>query len=489
MTRLQLVRLAIYGQLAVFAGVSLDHANELTPSKSDSQPKSIVEFAPRKANRSDSPRKRFRGAKSFYTYYGKGRAAELSHYDIAVLHTSQVEKVDVKRLSELGVVTVGYITIGEDERLQVGDGTGPAGKASWYFDGDRDGQPDQDPIWKSWYANTNDPAWRASRVTEARKLIDEYGFDGIFLDLISVSEMYPECRGGMIQMIRDLREALPDAVIVMNQGFDIVAEVAPLADGFMIESFTATYDFENKRYVLNDPASLDAHLNRAQKLLNPAIKGQPIRVMVLDYADPNDRESIQLAANRAASLGYMFSVSPILLDDVYPEVLQGEADAKWLEHYTTPEKLSWKLPEPRNGFPAGTIAIPSGSFPGYSVEPIFDTATDRTGHHWSKAAWASGEDGDAPWLRLRFPEAQVGGELTITWHDASGPSREFRVQTRDANKEKWRDADVRENNDERITRHVLPKEPFTELRVVQREDGGSRGRPKLMWITRLELSR
>ena len=98
--------------------------------------------------------------------------------------------------------------------------------------------------------------------------------------------MYPECRGGMIQMMRDLREALPDDVIIMNQGFDIIADVAPLADGFMIESFTATYDFENKRYVLNDPASLDFHLNRAEKLLNPAIEEPKIRVLVLDYAEP-----------------------------------------------------------------------------------------------------------------------------------------------------------------------------------------------------------
>ncbi|MGD9633245.1 MAG: hypothetical protein AB7G28_08895 [Pirellulales bacterium] len=484
-----LICLATCGALASFGDWIPAQANEIAAPSTTSSPKRIVEFAGPKANRAEPARKRFQAARSFYTYYGKGRAAELSHYDIAVLHPSQVDKVDVKRLSELGVVTVGYITIGEDERLQVGDGTGPGGKASWYFDGDRDGQPDQDPIWKSWYANTNDPAWRASRVAEARKLIDEYGFDGIFLDLISVSEMYPECRGGMIQMMRDLREALPDGVIVMNQGFDIVGDVAPLADGFMIESFTATYDFENKRYVLNDPAALDAHMKRAQKLLNPAIKNQSIRVMVLDYADTNDRQSIQLAANRAASLGYMFSVSPILLDDVYPEVLQGESDAKWLELYTTPERLAWKLPEPRNGFPAGTVATPSGNFPGYTVEPMFDPATDRSNHHWSKSAWASGEDGEAPWLRLRFPEPLSGGELTIAWHDASGPSREFRIQTRAAEDAEWRDADVRQDNNERVTRHKLPSEPFRELQISQSADGGSAGRPKLMWITRLELSR
>ena len=389
---------------------------------------SEVEFAAAKPDRHAPPRQRFQQARTFYTYYGNGKAAELSHYDIAILHTSQVHVADVKQLSALGVVTIGYLTIGEDDRLQNGNGEGPGGKASWYFDGDQDGVADQDPIWKSWYANTNDPNWRANRVAEAKRLIDEYGFDGIFLDLISVSELYPECRNGMIAMLRDLRAALPEGVIVMNQGFDILAEVAPLADGFMIESFTATYDFENKKYVLNDPASLDFHLNRAKKLLTPAIRQHSLRVLVLDYAEPTNRAAMQFAANRAASLGYMFSASPILLDDVYSDVPPGEADPKWLVRHASPEKLAWKLPEPSNGFPAGTMAIPSGNFAGYSVRPIFDATVDRSQASWSNAAWASGEDGDAPWLTLRFPESRSGGMLSIAWHDAAGPSREFRVQ-------------------------------------------------------------
>lgn len=447
-----------------------------------------VAFAPPKVNRLEPARKRFQQAKSFYTYYGAGKSAELSHYDVAILHTARVRKEDVRRLSELGVVTVGYLTIGEDDRLQEGNGTGPGGKASWYFDGNQDGQPDQDPIWKSWYANTNDPLWRSSRVAEARRLIDDYGFDGVFLDLISVSEMYPECRGGMIQMMRDLRAALPDGVIIMNQGFDIVADVASLADGFMIESFTATYDFENKRYTLNDLSALDTHLNRVEKRLNPAIGKLPLRVLVLDYAEAGDRATLEFAANRAASLGYLFSASPILLDDVYADVPQGEADPKWLQRYVTPEKLAWTLPDARNGFPAGTIATPSSNFGGYTVEPMFDSATDRSQHHWSKAAWASGEDGAAPWLSLTFSEPQQGGTLAITWHDAAGPSREFRVEVRAGEKDKWRDADIRHNNRRRTTVHPLPKQAFRELRITQPPDGGSAGRPNLMWITRLELS-
>lgn len=475
------------GILALVAFPLLVGAADKSPERNPGSTTS-TQLAKPKSNRDESPRDRFRSARSFYTYYGVGKVAELSHYDIAILHTPQMPSADVKRLSEMGVVTIGYVTIGEDEKLQTGNGKGPGGKASWYFDQDQDDQPDQDPIWKSWYANTNDPLWRASRVAVAKQLVEEYGFDGIFLDLISVSEMYPECRAGMIAMMRDLRTALPDAVIVMNQGFDIVGDVAPLADGFMIESFTATYDFEKKQYVLNDAASLDFHLNRAQNLLNPAIGKHPLRVLVLDYARRTDRENLEHAANRAASLGYLFSASPILLDDVYPDVPVGKADAKWLRRHSTPERLAWTLPKSRNGFPSGAIVTPSGNFAGYSVESMFRPKDDDARSHWSKAAWASGEDGTGAWLEVALPAAHTGGELEIAWHDSSGPSRDFAVQVRDEASAPWRDVDSRQGNHERVTHHELPQMPFRQLRIVQPPGGGSAGRPQLMWISKLELS-
>jgi hypothetical protein len=440
-----------------------------------------------KTNRDQPARQRFRDARSFYAYYGGGKVSELSRYDIAVLHTPMMTSADVRRLSEMGVVTVGYISIGESSKLFDGDGSGPGGKASWYFDQDGNGEPDQNAIWKSWYANTNDPAWRANRVAEAKRLVEEYGFDGIFLDVLNVSEIYPESRLGMLQMIRDLREALPEAVIVMNQGFDLVAESAPLVDGFMMESFTATYDFETKQYRLHDSASLDFALRRATTILNPAIEKAPLRVLVLDYATPADRESLQFAANRAASLGYLFSATNIMLDDVYADLPVGEADAKWLQRQMTPEKLAYKMTDAANGFPAGTVVTPSSCFIGYGVKPVVDPSTDRSGYSWGDAAWASAEDGEEPWLQIDMPEPRQGGSLLINWHDAAGPSRNFEVQVRANNDAPWQSANSSVDSVAQISKHTLPNTNFRQIRITQPADGGSVDRPGLMWIARVEL--
>lgn len=440
-----------------------------------------------KANRGEPARQRFREARSFSVYYGSGRVAELSGYDIAVLHTPMMKSADVRRLSELGVVTVGYISIGESSRLHDGDGSGPGGKASWYFDQDGNDEPDQNAVWKSWYANTNDPAWRANRVAEAKRLVEEYGFEGIFLDVLNVSELYPESRPGMLQMICDLREALPKAVIVMNQGFDLVADAAPLVDGFMMESFTATYDFEAKEYRLHDPASLDYALRRATTILNPAIEKAPVRVLVLDYAAPTDRDALQFAANRAASLGYLFSASNIMLDDVYADLPVGEANAKWLERQMTPEKLAYTLTAEANGFPAGTVVTPSSCFIGYGVRPVVNPVTDRSSVSWGDAAWASAEDGEDPWLEIDMPEPRLGGSLLINWHDAAGPSRNFQVQVREGDDSTWRQVDATVDAAARTSRHPLPNATFRQIRIMQPSDGGSADRPGLMWIARIEL--
>lgn len=435
-----------------------------------------------------SARDRFHKAQSFVTYYGADKVDQLAGYDIAIIHTPQMSRENVKKLRDRGVIVIGYLAVGQDHELQTGDGRGPAGKAGWYFDGDRDGQPDQDPVWKSWYANANDDLWRASRVARAKQLVNSYGCDGVFLDVISVSEMYPECRPGMIQLMHELREALPENVILMNQGFDIVGDVAALADGLMIESFTATYDFNRKEYELNSPSAMDFHLRRAQKILVPEMEAHGLRILVLDYVRRDDRDAMTYAANRAASVGFLFSAAPIMLDEVYADIPEGKADPKWLGMHATPEKLSLQLKENRNGFPAGTVLKPSGCFAGYTVEPLVNSDVDRSQLHWAEAAWASAEDGDPQWIQFDLPEQRTDGSLTIDWHGKQGTSRHFAVQIRESDAAPWRDAATVRDNDSGRTTHRLPDQEYKQLRIYQEGDGGSLARPKLMWIARVAIA-
>lgn len=448
-----------------------------------------VPLAEPRVDRKLPARKRFANAKSFYTYYGSKRVAELSHYDTVVLHTPAMAKEDVKTLSDLGVVTVGYITVGEDDQLRKGDGTGPACNASWYFDRNNDGEPDQNGIWKSWFANAGDPKWREDRVKEAKRLVHDYGFNGIFLDTIDTSTNYPESKQGMIQLIADFRKELPEAVIVLNQGFEVLPQVAQYADGLMLESFTATYDFDTKQYMMNLPQSLDYHTRRAQRTIQPVLSKHPLKVLVLDYAKRDDIQSMQTAADRAASFGYLFSAAPIFLDDVYPNVPAGKADPKWLQMQASPQAMSFTLPKDQNGFPSGTKLIPSGCFAGYTIAPIVDGVMDRSKLPWSKAAWASMEDGEPAWIELQLSQPHTGGMLRVYFHDEAGPSRAYRIDVMSVGANEWTTVEAVKNNTQRDRAHALPAKPFKAIRLWQGPGGGSTNRPDLMWIAQIVLEK
>ncbi|MEO0514197.1 MAG: endo alpha-1,4 polygalactosaminidase [Planctomycetota bacterium] len=452
------------------------------------EPQIIV--APRKANADLPPRERVAQSTSFYCYYGSGKVAELSHYDVAILHSPQMTAEDIAKLKHLGVVTVGYITVGEDDQKRVGDGTGPAGLASWYFDRNDDQQPDQNSIWNSWYANANDPGWRADRVKEAKRLIEEEGYDGLFLDTLDTAQIYPDSADGMVQLVADLRQALPASPIVLNQGFDLFHRLAPMVDGLMLESFTATYNFDAKDYVMHPPASLDANTRIVNGTLQPTLETYPMPIFVLDYARPDDHETIQTAADRAVSFGYQYATAPIMLDAVYVNGIVGEPDPGWLEMQASLESMSIHVTQPINGFPIGTVITPSSCFAGYTAAPLVDGINDRSALSWSDASWASSDHGgEYTWVQVTLPAPADGGEFVITWATDAGTthvSQNYHVQTRTRDGE-WQDAGPAIHTTETTHAHRLPDEPYTQIRVRQPDGGGGTARPGLMWLAQLQI--
>jgi hypothetical protein len=448
----------------------------------------VVPMAPVKANRDLPARQRVAQARSFYCYYGSGRVGELSNYDVAILHSPQFKLEDIVTLKKQGVVTVGYISVGEDDAIHQGNGAGPDGQASWYFDRDHDGKPDQNGIWKSYFANPMDPLWRANRVAEAKRLVEEDGYDGIFLDTIDTVGRFPDTEPGMVQLVRELREALPDAPIVLNQGYSLLPQLAPLADGFMLESFTASYDFQSKQYMLNTASSMDWHAHKVHQVVEPVLKKYPLKVLVLDYAKADDRDAIQAAADRAATFGFLFAVAPIFLDDVYINDIVGKSDPRWLQKQATPQAMAFKLPESANGFAMNTLIMPSSCYGGYSVKPVIDGIANRSVLHWSEAAWASAEiAGEDVWLAFVFDTPQSGGKLKITWATDQSKvfiSQRYRVQIKV--NDQWVDVVDAASEHMPVSVHPLPDTPYMGIRIYQSAGGGPVERPNIMWIAQVQ---
>lgn len=286
-------------------------------------------------------RQRVAEAHSFYCYYGTGEAERLSQFDVVIVESRHMEPEVVSALTDSGVVVVGYLSVGEDNELRAGDGTGPGGFASWYFDADGDGQPDRNATWKSYFADARDPAWVDDRLAEAKRIIEQRGCDGVFIDTIDTHQRYPETSDAMVALIARLRAELPGAVILLNHGFMLFDRLAPLSDGLVMESFTLTYDHESGRYVERDAAGLEATRNNVQQWVMPVLEDHPQPVMSIEYAEPAPdtvSEAIQRAYDRAATFGFLVAVCPIHLDRVYRVEVTGVPDEKYLRSPAMPEE-------------------------------------------------------------------------------------------------------------------------------------------------------
>ena len=451
--------------------------------------------APAHADAALPPRQRFKRAKTYTCYYGPDRVDALSHVDAAILHTPAQTAETVGRLNQLGVVTIGYLSVGEDETLRAGDGRGPGGKASWYFDRKHAGRPERNGVWGSYFANAADPAWRADRVAEAKRLCGTVGFDGIFLDTVDDVEVYPESRGGMVRLIGELRAALPGKVIVMNRGFAVLREpaVGGSIDGLMFEDFSDGYDFAAKQYVRFGPSDLDYTRGVMLDTVAPVAKQFGLKVLALDYTEPTQHDRIQAAADRAVTFGMVPGVAPISLDAVYDTWdLSPHADPRYLAVMSSPAALQVTMDAARDGFPAGTVVRPSSCYMGYSVAAVVDGVRDRDALDWSKRAWASAEQPDAPQqLSLLLPTPVSGGTLAVTFAVDGGqphPSRSFDVAVRADDGSAWQTVAAPRGQTQPVFRCPLPAGPIRQIRITQLPGGGSEGRPDLMWVAQVERS-
>lgn len=278
-----------------------------------------VEQTPMAAPRDDkSPvRHRIRGIRNFVCYYGPDQIEKAAHYDLAILHPSTQTPHQIDALKKQGTIAIGYLSVGEDDVLRLGNGGGPGQYASWYFDRDGDDRPDRNVVWKSYYANPGDRNWRKDRIDRAREIINGMGFQGLFLDTIDTVDLYADAREGMIDLIRELRREFPHVVIVLNNGFTVLPYVAAMADGMMIESFTCSYDRERQSYFERSLQATQWLDRTVEEKVRPMVTRYGFPVLALDYCRPDQSELIQKGRERADKFGFVHAVAPHKLDEIY----------------------------------------------------------------------------------------------------------------------------------------------------------------------------
>ena len=65
-------------------------------------------------------------------------------------------------------------------------------------------------------------------------------FDGLFLDTLDSLSRLPGCREGALRLLHRLRSAFPEAILLANRGFDLLASIAADLDGLFLRPSAPT---------------------------------------------------------------------------------------------------------------------------------------------------------------------------------------------------------------------------------------------------------
>jgi uncharacterized protein (TIGR01370 family) len=178
--------------------------------------------------------------------------------------------------------------------------------------------------WKgSFFVDVRDPRWTKRVIDDLVPEILRRGFQGIFIDTLDnprhLERTDPKANAGMVEaaarLVRTLRRNFPTMIIVLNRSYELLPSVERDIDMVLGESVYADYDFAEKKYGRVD----DATYRQQVEILQAAARRQPkLRILTLDYWDPNDAAGIAEIYRIQAANGFSPYVATVELDRLVP---------------------------------------------------------------------------------------------------------------------------------------------------------------------------
>lgn len=139
--------------------------------------------------------------------------------------------------------------------------------------------------WNTKCADVLNPKWAEFVIGTLAADAVKKGFDGFFLDTVDSMALLAkenpakaeDYKKAVIELIKKLSEAHPKLEIIINRGFDLLADLKGQVDGVLIESVFQTFDAKGNY----GPVNADDHQALLAKI--KSIKADGLPVYVVDY--------------------------------------------------------------------------------------------------------------------------------------------------------------------------------------------------------------
>ncbi len=247
-------------------------------------------------------------------YYGDALSSDaFDAFDMVVFDSDK--HPDLAPIQARKGLTVGYLSLGEVHRTR-----------SYFAEVEREGiLVYENPTWPGAFAvDVRDKRWRQRVLDELVPAILARGFQGVFLDTIDTATdlerrdraRFAGATLATIDLVRAIKRRYPQAVVVLNRGYDILPAVEGAIDMVLAESLVTAWDFSN---ALPRLANDDQHRGETAVLKAAAQRNPKLRLLALEYWPPEDAAKLREIYAKVRDLGFAPYVATVELDRVVPE--------------------------------------------------------------------------------------------------------------------------------------------------------------------------
>jgi hypothetical protein len=242
-------------------------------------------------------------------YYGRDLPLEtLSRYQRIVVEPENVTHDELAFLKKHGVTVYAYLSIGE---VRMDSPLSQQLKKDWVLGINKD--------WNTQVMDLSNSGWRDFLLDTVADKHRQQGYQGFFLDTMDSYQRATNTASGLssqqlgiITLIRAMKQQFSGVALLYNRGFEVLDEVANLADGVVAESLFSGWNPTTSRYQ-------EVPVNDREWLLNKLTTVRDkyqLPVTVIDYLPTGQRPQAINTAKKIADFGFTPWVSSMELNSM-----------------------------------------------------------------------------------------------------------------------------------------------------------------------------